>query len=159
VNRREIRLKHLRALSTALDSKFEGPGGFRFGFDGLLGLIPVVGDFVTSALSLYIIAQAAYMGIGPSTLIRMAINVGIENLADMVPIFGNFFDFYWKSNNKNMALIESHLSNPVRETIKSRMIVGLICCSLVFLLIFSAYITIMILKFVVTWILSLTAAN
>jgi hypothetical protein len=147
-------LNHLRGLSTLLDTKFEGPMGFRFGLDGLLGLIPLVGDIVTSGMSLYIIAQAAMMGVGPSTLIRMAINVGIENLFDMIPVLGNFFDFYWKSNTRNLKLIEKHLSDPARETIKSRMVIALICCILTFVLLCSAYITYLVIRSLITWALA-----
>lgn len=147
-------LTHLKGLSTLLDTKFEGPMGIRFGLDGLLGLIPLVGDVVTSGMSLYIIAQAALMGVGPSTLVRMAINVGIENLFDMIPVLGNFFDFYWKANTKNIQLIENHLNDPARETIKSRMVIALICCILTFLLLCSAYITYLVIRTIVAWIIA-----
>lgn len=137
----KTKVKQLRELSNLLDTKFEGPGGFRFGLDGILGLVPFIGDLVTSGLSIYIIAQAAALGVGPATLIRMAINVGIENVFDMIPVIGNFFDFYWKSNAKNIQLLEKHLADPARETIKSRMVIALICFTLIALLIFSCYVT------------------
>lgn len=155
MNRRDDKLEHLKQLSTALDSKFHGPFGFTFGLDGLIGLIPIFGDFVTSAMSLYIIAQAASLGAGPSTLIRMAINVLIDNLFDMLPVIGNFFDFYWKANNKNIKLLESHLANPARETIKSRMIVALIFFILLIILIGSGYITFVFIEALVHWVLSI----
>lgn len=155
MKRRDDQLEHLKNLSIMLDSKFEGPFGFRFGLDGLIGLIPVVGDFVTAGMSLYIIAIAASMGVGPSTLIRMAINVLIDNLSDMLPIVGNFFDFYWKSNNKNIVLLEKHLANPTRETIKSRMIVALIFFTLLFVLIASGYLTYIVIEALVHWVLSI----
>ena len=155
MNRRDDKLEHLKQLSAALDSKFQGPFGFTFGLDGLIGLIPIVGDFVTSAMSLYIIAQAASLGAGPSTLIRMAINLLIDNLFDMLPVFGNFFDFYWKANNKNIKLLESHLANPARETIKSRMIVALIFFILLIILIGSGYVTFVFIEALVQWILSI----
>ena len=155
MNRRDDKLEHLKNLSIALDSKFEGPFGFKFGLDGLIGLVPIFGDFITSAMSLYIIAQAASLGAGPSTLIRMAINLLIENLFDMLPVIGNLFDFYWKANNKNIKLLESHLKNPARETIKSRMIVALIFFILLIILIGSGYITFIFIEALVHWILSI----
>lgn len=151
----EDKLAHLKNLSSTLDSKFEGPFGIKFGLDALIGLIPVVGDFVTSALSLYIIAQAASLGAGPSTLIRMAINILVENLFDMLPFLGNIFDFYWKANNKNLRLLESHLANPTRETIKSRMIVALIFFILIVILIGSGYLTFVVIEALVQWVLSI----
>lgn len=131
----------LRSLSRLLDTKFKGPLGTRYGMDALIGLIPGVGDFITSALSFYIIAQAASLGVSSATLIRMAINVIFENVIDMIPFVGNLFDFYWKANKMNLDLIESHLQNPSRETIQSRTVVALIFIILLCLLIASGYVT------------------
>jgi hypothetical protein len=149
------KLNQLRALSHTLDSKFEGPLGFRFGLDGLLGLIPGIGDLITASLSLYIISQAASLGVGSATLIRMALNVAIENIMDMIPFFGNVFDFYWKSNSKNIILIEKHLAHPARETIKSRMVLAIIILFLLSLIIASAYVTFIIVKSIFAWVLTL----
>lgn len=129
--------------------------GTSFGIDGLIGLIPGVGDLITTSISIYIIAQAAALGVGASTLIRMALNVGIENLFDMIPVVGNLFDFYWKSNVKNMVLLEKHLAEPSRETIKSRMIVALICFALLALLIASGYVSFLVLQTIFSWFASL----
>lgn len=129
--------------------------GTSFGIDGLIGLIPGVGDLITTSISIYIIAQAAALGVGASTLIRMALNVGIENLFDMIPVVGNLFDFYWKSNVKNMVLLEKHLAEPSRETIKSRMIVALICFALLALLIASGYVSFLVLQTIFNWFASL----
>lgn len=149
-------VEHLRSLGNLLDTKFQGPFGFRFGIDGLLGFIPG-GDLVTSALSVYIIAQAAAMGVSTSILIRMAMNVFLENLIDLIPILGNFFDFYWKANTRNLELIEKHMANPVRETIKSRMVVALIAFLLLTMLAISGYITFQVIEAFFNWITSLNA--
>jgi preprotein translocase subunit Sss1 len=155
VNVKEKKLKRLRTLAHSLDTKFEGPMGFRFGLDGVLGLVPGIGDTLTTLISLYIIAEASALGVGSSTLIRMAINVAIENVMDMIPIVGNFFDFYWKANNKNIALVEKHLARPDRQTIKSRMMVALISFIIIGLLSFSIYVTYFVLKSFYLWIASL----
>ena len=147
---------HLKDLANLLDTKFKGPFGTRFGIDGLLGLIPG-GDLVTSALSVYIISQAAAMGVSTSVLIRMTMNVILENLIDLIPLFGNIFDFYWKANSKNLKLIENHGINPVRETIKSRMVVALIAFTLLLLLAISGYITFQVLEAIYHWVLSMNA--
>lgn len=145
-------LSHLRLMSNFLDTKFEGPYGTRFGMDGLIGLVPGVGDFITSAISIYIIAHAALLGVGSATLIRMAINVIIENVLDMIPVAGNVFDFYWKANSKNLALIEGHMTNPARETIQSRMIVALLGVVLIAILLASGYITFLFIEAVFNFI-------
>lgn len=153
------KLKELQKLSSLLDSKFEGPFGFRFGLDALIGLIPVIGDWIGAAMSIYIISQAASMGVGNATLIRMAINVALENIIDMIPLVGNVFDFYWKANNRNMELLEKHLQNPPRETIKSRMIVGIIAVAMLLLLFATGYVTYIIIEAFVDWVTSLNVQS
>lgn len=142
----ENNIAHIKSLSRLLDTKFKGPFGTRYGLDALMGLIPGVGDFITSAFSLYIIAQAAGLGVSSATLIRMAINVIFENVIDMIPVVGNLFDFYWKANRKNMELLESHLQNPSRETIKSRTVVAIIFIVLLMLLVASGYLSWLVLE-------------
>ena len=142
-------MKQLKSLGHTLDTRFEGPFGIRFGLDALIGLVPVVGDHITSAFSLYILAQASAMGVSTSTLIRMGLNIAVENIFDMIPFVGNVFDVYWKANNKNLILLEKHLANPGRETIRSRTILALISLALVFLLIASGYVTFLIIEGIV----------
>lgn len=158
MNDNQKKLEDLGNLAKLLDSKFTGPFGIRFGLDALIGLIPGVGDFVTSALSVYVMAQAAQAGVSSATLIRMAINIFIENAIDMIPFFGNLFDFYWKANNKNIALLKEHLANPARETIRSRTVVAVIGVMLFALLAFSAYLSIRILMALYYWITSSSAS-
>lgn len=138
-----------------MDSKFEA-FGFRFGIDALIGLVPVVGDWIGVFTSLYLISEAANLGVGRATLVRMGINVAVENIIDMIPLLGNVFDFYWKANDRNMELLERHLQNPPRETIKSRTVVGLIILSLLLLLIGTGYVTFIILEAFWHWITSLS---
>lgn len=140
-NTEKEELNSLRALSRLLDSRFEGPFGIKFGLDAIVGLIPFVGDFATTGLSLYIIFQAARLQCTPSTLMRMALNVLIDNVIDLIPLIGNFFDFWWKSNNRNMALLEAHLQRPGRVRIESRMILALITFSFLGFLALSGYLT------------------
>lgn len=116
-------VKDLRALATFLDSNFKVLG-FRFGWDGLLGLIPGLGDLVTSILAFYIIARAAVLGCPPSVLARMGINVLIDNVFDAIPLLGNIFDFIWKSNNRNLALIDNYLAKPTETVRGSRVTIA-----------------------------------
>jgi len=115
-------LIRLRKLAVLLDSKFEGPFGIRFGFDAILGFFPVLGDLVTNAFSFYIIIQAAFLGCPPSVLGRMTLNIVIENLLDSVPFLGNVFDIFWKSNNKNLSLMENYSNAPLVVTWKARLV-------------------------------------
>ena len=142
-------LKPLKTLSTLMDSQFRGPFGWRFGLDGILGLIPVVGDLATTAVSIFILAQASRLGCSASTISRMAINIAIENIVDMIPGVGNIFDFFWKANNKNIQILESHVQNPAKVTLQSRFVVALVIISLIALLIGSGYVTFMVFEWII----------
>lgn len=143
---------HLRKLSHLMDSQYSGPLGFKFGLDGLLGLIPVVGDFVTTTISLYIIFQAGMLGCSPSTIMRMGLNILIESVADLIPVFGNLFDFFWKSNNKNIDLIEQHLINPQSTSFRSRLALAIVAASIISVFIGSVALSFYVLKVVFNWI-------
>jgi hypothetical protein len=146
------KLQRLKKLSVLMDSQFAGPFGFKFGLDGLLGFIPLVGDFVTSFISLYIVLQAALLGCGPLVILRMGLNILMENLIDVLPVFGNFFDLFWKSNNKNIVLLEQHLLNPLRTSVNSRLILGLVAFVLLAILIGSLAFTIYLFKSLLYWL-------
>lgn len=102
----------LKKLSEFLDTKYRLPGGIRIGWDGIIGFIPGLGDLVSNILSSYIMARAAMAGAPPAVILRMGLNVFIDNLIDVIPILGNFFDIFWKSNVRNVNLIEKYLANP-----------------------------------------------
>lgn len=102
-------LARVRALARLLDSSIALPGGYRIGLDGLIGLIPGVGDAAAASIATYIVIQAARMGASTTTLIRMMGNVLVELLVGIVPVLGDLFDFVWKANNRNVALLERNL--------------------------------------------------
>jgi len=106
---RHHRLRRLRALSNLLDSSIGLPGGYRIGIEGFIGLIPGLGDSIGAVLSSYIVLEAARLGASTSALLRMMINVLIEAVVGLVPVLGDLFDFIWKANNRNVALLEKHL--------------------------------------------------
>jgi Domain of unknown function (DUF4112) len=99
----------LRQIARLLDSAVPVPGtSFRFGLDPILGLVPGFGDIVSPLFTLGIIWQARDLGIPRVVIVRMIIYVAIDTLVGLVPILGDLFDFAWKSNNKNLALLEQH---------------------------------------------------
>ena len=151
------KLARLKNLSVLMDSKFKGPFGFQFGLDGILGFIPILGDFVTIAISLYIVFQAAMMGCGPSVLIRMGLNLLIESLVELIPVLGNVFDFVWKANNKNVELLETHVLDPKGATIKARLVLGLIAFTLLAIFIGSIALTIYIFGLILQWVALFTS--
>lgn len=130
MSRQERAREELRRLAYALDSRFKTPFG-RIGWDGILGLIPGVGDVVTGLLALYILVRAAGLGASPIVLLRMGGNILFENVIDTIPLFGNFFDFFWKANSRNMALLDQHLENPHRARRNSYWLVALVLLMIV----------------------------
>lgn len=106
----EQRLEFLRRIARTLDSAVPVPGtSFRFGLDPILGLIPGVGDLVSPLFTLAILFQARDLGIPRVVQLRMIFNVAIDVLTGFIPLFGDLFDFAWKANNRNMALLERHV--------------------------------------------------
>lgn len=106
---RRSELERLDRLADLLDSRFGIPGtSFRFGLDGLLGLIPGVGDAATMLPALYLLWRARELGVPRPVLRRMAANVGIDAAVGAVPIVGDLFDVGFKANRRNIALIRRH---------------------------------------------------
>src|SRR5687767_255510 len=106
-DRRKVEIEEgLENLSRYLDGLFRIPGtGWRFGLDALIGLIPNVGDTLTSFASFYILLAGVRYGVPKITLLRMAFNIGLDYVVGTIPFIGDAFDFVWKANKQNMDLI------------------------------------------------------
>ncbi|MGR3571585.1 DUF4112 domain-containing protein [Brevirhabdus sp.] len=105
-------LRRLDRLAQLLDSRFRIPGtGIRFGLDGLIGLVPGLGDLATLAPSAYLLVQANRLGVSKATMLRMAGNTGIDFAIGAVPLLGDIFDIGFKANNRNVALLRADLEN------------------------------------------------
>jgi hypothetical protein len=119
------RARRVRALAQFLDNAIPIPGTrWRFGFDAIVGLIPVVGDLMGGLLSGYIILEAARAEVPTLTLARMLVNVGIDTVVGSVPALGDLFDAAWKANIKNVELLERHISVHAAPAGKSRNVIG-----------------------------------
>jgi Domain of unknown function (DUF4112) len=102
----------LRKWSVLLDSAFRVPGtNFTFGLDPLLGLIPWIGDMTTPLFSAVLLLHAVRMRIPKIVQLRMLMNAAIDFAIGVVPVIGDLFDFGWKANVRNLALLERH-ANP-----------------------------------------------
>ena len=107
------RLNRVRALSRLLDNALPIPGtSYRIGIDPILGLFPAIGDYLTTALSAYIVIESALLGASKATLWRMTLNIIIDTFAGTVPVLGDLFDVTWKANSANLALLEAHMKSP-----------------------------------------------
>ena len=106
----EAALARVEALARVMDSMFEIPGTkVRIGFDAMLGLVPVLGDLLSQAISSYIIWEARRLGVSRFTMARMIGNSAIDTIVGIVPFVGDAFDVVFRANMKNLALLRAHL--------------------------------------------------
>ena len=95
-------------FSHLMDQAIRLPGGFRIGLDGIIGLIPGVGDAATGLVSLWLLNEAHRQGLPRRALMRMGGNILIDTTLGAIPVVGDVFDFFWKSNTRNLRIIEKH---------------------------------------------------
>ncbi len=104
------RLARIKRIAWLVDAAFHIPGTkFRFGLNSLIGLAPGAGDAVLGGISLYIIYQAAQLGVPRHRLANMVGNVALEVVGGSVPILGDIFDMALKANIRNIRILEDHL--------------------------------------------------
>ena len=113
---RERSIRRLTHLARLMDVQFRLPGTkFRFGLDGLIGLIPGVGDVIGTAVSAWIILEARRLGASRWTLTRMAGNVLLEMVVGTIPLVGDLFDFAFKANVRNLRMLGIEVKAPEVE--------------------------------------------
>lgn len=108
------RLRRMRFLSKMLDNSIPLPGGYRIGLDPIIGLAPGIGDLITTSLSLWLIYDAAMLGLPKRILGVMVANVALETMTGSVPLVGDVVDAVWKANARNMQLTELHYNAACR---------------------------------------------
>ena len=141
--------KGLDDLSFYLDGLFKVPGvGWRFGLDAVIGLIPNVGDTLTSFASFYILVAGVRYGVPKITLLRMAFNIGLDYVVGMVPFIGDAFDFVWKANRQNMNLIRERAAGHGKGTTSDYIFVFGLIGLLIGILVLSIFASI----YVLAWI-------
>ena len=105
-----------------MDDLFRVPVlGWRFGLDALIGLIPGLGDTGTTLVSFYILAAAVRHEVPKITLLRMGMNIGFDYLLGSLPVVGDVADAWWKSNQKNVALLRKRATVSAEEARAGRM--------------------------------------
>ncbi|WP_263411227.1 DUF4112 domain-containing protein [Terriglobus tenax] len=121
--------ENLELLSHVLDDWFRIPGtSIRFGIDGIIGLVPGIGDLLSGLASGVIVVAAWARGVPAAGLMRMMVNIGIDVLVGAIPFLGDAFDIAWKANRKNYALLTRHIAEPRRHTWKDWLfLLGLGC--------------------------------
>lgn len=120
-----VSLKRLRTLGSIMDELVVIRGTrIRIGLDPVLGLIPGVGDFIGASISMYALFVAARLGTPPSVVLRMAGNILVDAVLGSVPFLGDLFDVGWKSNLRNIALLERYAAAPARTRRTSQLLVA-----------------------------------
>lgn len=153
----------LERLGWLMDDLFRIPIiGWRVGLDALVGLIPGVGDTATTLASLYILTSAVRYRVPKVTLVRMGLNLGIDYAVGALPLVGDFFDAWWKSNQKNIELLRKRATVSASEAregkISDWLFVGLIILLLVGLAVGAAVVSVFLLLLVAEQISKVLAA-
>ena len=116
--------KKLDNLAWLLDDSIKIPGtSWKIGLDGILGLIPGVGDLAAGGLSTYILYQAVKLKVPKVILARMTLNILLESVLGVIPVFGDLFDFMFKANQRNVDLMRQYVLNPKDTTQQSTLAV------------------------------------
>ena len=92
-----------------MDTALRVPGTrISLGADSVLGLVPGIGDFAAATVSLFIVNEARRLGVPNDKLVKMLVNIGFDTVAGSVPVLGDVFDVYFKSNRRNLQLVMDH---------------------------------------------------
>ena len=109
--------QRIEMLEKVLEHGFRVPGiGYEFGLDAVVGLIPVVGDFIGAALGAYLVWEAKNLGLPKWKLWRMSGNVAFDTAIGFVPVVGDAMDLMFRSNSRNLKLVKRHLDKHHPET-------------------------------------------
>ena len=123
--------ENLDLLSHLLDDFIKVPGlPIRFGLDGIMGVVPGIGDVLGGIASCIIIVAAWFRGVSYGVLLRMIANVGIEVVVGAIPVLGDMFDIAWRANRRNYALLTHSILEPRKYTIQSWLFIGVLCLGL-----------------------------
>jgi len=140
-------LARARTLARLLDSAAKVPGtGIRFGADAVLGLIPGLGDVAGAALAGYLVILAQRLGAPRAVVLRMLTNVAIDTIVGTVPLAGDLFDVAYKSNLRNVALLEQAVQKPTETKRASRLVVFATLAGLVLLVAGALVVTVLAIR-------------
>ena len=145
--RADDRLAALRGLVRLLDGAITIPGTpIRFGLDAIIGLVPGVGDLAGAGFSAVVVLAAIRAGVPAAVLLRMLLNVAIDTLVGAVPVAGDLFDVAWRSNARNLALLERALAAPAATRRTSRAVLAGVALLLLALLAGTAWLAVAVLR-------------
>jgi hypothetical protein len=127
-------------LALIMDEFIRFPGTkFKFGLDPLIGLVPGIGDTGSALVSAFALIQAARLGVPKILLARMSLNILINELVGIVPVVGDAFSFWFKSNARNYQIVKNHTAGSTGVSRRSDwvfviavlvLLFGIVCCGL-----------------------------
>ena len=110
--------RRLEAMEALLERAFTVPGtNYRVGLDAIVGLVPVLGDLVTTAMGAWMVWEGRNLGMSKFHLARMAGNVGVDTVIGAIPLVGDLFDFAFRSNTRNLRILKRWLDKHHPETV------------------------------------------
>ncbi|MDA8165930.1 MAG: DUF4112 domain-containing protein [Desulfobacteraceae bacterium] len=119
--------RRLERLAWLMDNSIPVPGlDYRIGLDGIIGLVPGLGDALGAVISSYILSEAARLGTPRPILLRMVFNIALDAVVGTIPILGDLFDFTWKANLRNVALLRGYLEKPRKTVAVSRLFIAIL---------------------------------
>ena len=143
--------RRIERLAWVLDESIRLPGGYRVGLDGFVGMIPGAGDALGMIASAYILLQGRALGATPPVMFRMFGNVLLELVVGLVPLVGDLFDFAFKANRRNVALLEDYIEDEGETHRASLFLLITIFVLWVFTCILTMYLSYVVLR----WLISL----
>ena len=130
-------LERLRAIARLFDQAFAVPGTrWRFGIDALFGLVPGLGDIVGALVGVYAMHVARTLRAPASVHLHMLGNIALDALIGTVPLLGDIFDFVFKAQTRNLALLDDWMATPELTARRSRR--GVVLVPLAVVLVFIA---------------------
>ncbi|AXC12486.1 hypothetical protein ACPOL_3191 [Acidisarcina polymorpha] len=124
--------QNLDRLAHILDDCFRIPGTpIRFGLDGIVGLVPAIGDVLAGLASCILIFAAWVRGVPYITLVRMLVNLALDVVIGAIPFLGDAFDIAWKANRRNYALLVRHIEQPTRHAWKDWFFLGILVLAII----------------------------
>jgi NAD/NADP transhydrogenase beta subunit len=129
-------LNRLRFITRIFDDYFRVPGTrLRFGVDALIGLVPGLGDIAAALVGVYALRVARNLGVPNVIQMHMLVNIALDALVGSIPLLGDAFDFFFRAQSRNLALIEAWVATPHKAQRRSRL--GLLGMALAIVVVFA----------------------
>jgi hypothetical protein len=105
-----LRLRRIAMITKITDTAVTVPGtDVKIGLDAVVGAVPIAGDLVMGAVALVLINDARHLGVPKADLARMLRNTALDTCIGAIPFIGDLFDIVYRSNERNLMLIEKHV--------------------------------------------------